>query len=82
MSYRSTIEQLKPELFYYNFNVGDYGQPGVDKETLFVSRIESILDKEHKSWPPAKKLQEQEKKDGKEEGPSSNTESPSNDSNS
>ena len=56
VSYRSTIEQLKPELFYYNFNVGDYGQPGVDKETLFVTRIEGILSKERESWPIYKQL--------------------------
>lgn len=56
VSYRSTIEQLKPELFYYNFNVGDYGQSGVDKETLFVTRVEGILSKEHESWPIYKQL--------------------------
>ena len=56
VSYRSTIEQLKPELFYYNFNVGDYGQAEVDKETLFVTRIEGILSKEHESWPIYKQL--------------------------
>ena len=56
VSYRSTIEQLRPELFYYNFNVGDYGQAGVDKETLFVTRVEGILSKEHESWPIYKQL--------------------------
>ena len=56
VSYRSTIEQLRPELFYYNFNVGDYGQAGVDKETLFVTRVEGILGKEHESWPIYKQL--------------------------
>jgi len=68
VNYRSTIEQLKPEIYYYNFNVGDYGQAGVDKESLFVSRVEQILNKEHDVWPVAKKLkdqsnQDQEKKD-------------------
>jgi hypothetical protein len=59
VSYRSTIEQLKPELYYYNFNVGDYGLAGIDKESTFVFRVEQILNKEHNSWPPIKKLQEQ-----------------------
>lgn len=59
VSYRSTIEQLKPELHYYKFNVGDYGLAGIDKESTFVSRVEQILHKERDSWPPVKKLQEQ-----------------------
>ncbi len=56
ISYRSTIEQLRPELFYYKFNVGDYGQTDIDKETLFVTRIEGILGKERESWPIYKNL--------------------------
>lgn len=59
ITYRNTIEQLKPELFYYQFNVGDYAQEGVDKETIFVSRIEQILNKEREVWPMAKKLKNQ-----------------------
>ena len=58
VNYRATSEQLKPEIHYYNFNVGPYGMPGVDKESLFISRVESILDKEHQGWPPAKKLRD------------------------
>lgn len=56
VTYRSTIEQLKPEIYYYTFNVGDYGQTGVDKETLFVTRVEGILGKEHDAWPIYKQL--------------------------
>ena len=59
VNYRSTIEQLKPEIHYYNFNVGEYGQSGVDKESLFVTRVEQILNKEHDVWPVAKKLKDQ-----------------------
>ena len=58
VSYRATQEQLKPEIHYYNFNVGPYGMAGVDKEALFISRVETILDKEHQGWPPAKKIRE------------------------
>lgn len=59
VNYRSTIEQLKPEIYYYKFNVGDYGQEGVDKESTFVSRVEQILNKEHDVWPVSKKLRDQ-----------------------
>lgn len=55
-NYRATSEQLKPEIHYYNFNVGPYGISGVDKEALFISRVEAILDKEHQNWPPTKKI--------------------------
>ena len=55
LSYRKTIEQLKPEIYYYQLHVGDYSQPGVDRETLFVSRVEGILGKEHEAWPIFKK---------------------------
>ena len=56
--YRTTYEQLKPEIYYYDFSIGPYSEAGIDKESLFVSRIESILNKEHAQWPPAKKIQE------------------------
>lgn len=57
-NYRATAEQLKPEIHYYNFNAGPYGMPGIDKESLFISRVETILDKERQGWPPAKKIRE------------------------
>jgi hypothetical protein len=58
VSYRATHEQLKPEIHYYHFNVGPYGAADADKEALFISRVETILDKEHQGWPPAKKLRD------------------------
>jgi len=61
ITYRSTYEKLKPEIHYYNFNVGEYGRPDIDKESLFVSRIEALLSAEHSQWPAAKKLEEQNK---------------------
>lgn len=57
-NYRATCEQLKPEIHYYNFSVGPYGVAGVDKEVLFISRVETILDKERQGWPPAKKIRD------------------------
>ena len=59
VNYRATHEQLKPEIFYYEFNVGPYRGEKVDKEALFISRVEAILDKEHQGWPPAKKIREE-----------------------
>lgn len=64
VNYRATYEQLKPEIYYYEFNLGPYAAAGVDKESLFVSRVEAILSAEHKQWPPAKKLQENLNKPG------------------
>ena len=58
ISYRATNEMLKPEIYYYNFSVGHYAEDGIDKETLFVSRVETILDKEHINWPVANKIHE------------------------
>jgi len=57
VTYRTTNEQLKPEIYYYQFNVGEYGKPGVDKESLFVTHVESILSKEHSNWPAYKKME-------------------------
>lgn len=60
ITYRATNELLKPELHYYHFSVGPYAEVGIDKEKLFVSRVESILDKEHVNWPAAKKLEQKD----------------------
>jgi hypothetical protein len=62
VNYRATNELLKPEIYYYNFSVGPYGEEGIDKETLFVSRVETILDKEHINWPVVKKFHEMDHK--------------------
>ena len=61
-NYRSTYEKLKPEIHYYDFNIGPYAVNGIDKESLFVTRVEAILDSEHTQWPPAKKFQETQNK--------------------
>lgn len=59
ITYRATNELLKPEIHYYRYGVGPYAEEGIDKEKLFVSRVESILDKEHVNWPAAKKLEKE-----------------------
>ncbi|MEP7168360.1 MAG: DUF4231 domain-containing protein [Bacteroidota bacterium] len=68
ITYRNTNEQLKPEFYYYEFSIGPYSAAGVDKESLFVSRVETILNKEHVQWPPAKNLQDQQNKQTSSEG--------------
>ena len=51
-NYRSTIEDLKPEWYYYLFNIKEhgYGAEGIDNETKFVENVETILKGEHKNW--------------------------------
>lgn len=58
--YRTTYEQLKPEIHYYRFAVGQYGVAGIDKESLFVERVESLLNKEHVQWMSRKNTGEQD----------------------
>ena len=55
INYRNTAEVLKPEYYYYSFGIGPYADNGVDKEALFVTRVEAVLDKEHSGWLEAKK---------------------------
>ncbi len=62
VSYRATNEQLKPEIYYYHFNVGDYGKEGADKESIFIKHVEAILSKEHDGWPIIKKMKEADEK--------------------
>ncbi len=56
ISYRNTSEMLKSEFYYYTFAVGPYADKTIERESLFVARIEGILDKEHKSWPATVKI--------------------------
>lgn len=62
ITYRSTYEKLKPEIHYYDFNIGPYGAMDIDKDSLFVTRIEAILDTEHNQWPPANNLKDNQRK--------------------
>ena len=67
VNYRATYEQLKPEIYYYEFSIGPYGVAGVDRESVFVARVEAILNAEHVQWPPAKKLEDSQGKAGTKE---------------
>ncbi|HVG16462.1 MAG TPA: DUF4231 domain-containing protein [Chitinophagaceae bacterium] len=64
ITYRTTYEKLKPEIYYYNFSIGPYSGSEVDKESLFVTRIEAMLDAEHNQWPAATKQQNDQGKAG------------------
>jgi hypothetical protein len=69
VNYRNTTEQLKPELYYYEFRVGPYAEKGINREALFVARVESILDKEHASWPASKNMQDDQEGEGEGQNP-------------
>ena len=45
------------EIYYYNFGIGPYDIDGIDKESLFVTRVEAMVDSEHTQWAASKKLQ-------------------------
>lgn len=57
ISYRTTYEKLKPEIYYYNFGIGPYGGEIINKDSIFVTRIEAILTSEHSNWPPLVKAE-------------------------
>lgn len=61
IKYRTTYELLKPEIYYYEFNIGMYGSTGTDKEGVFVTRVEAILNTEHSQWQPVSKSQDEKK---------------------
>ena len=65
VTYRRTNEELKREIYYYNFYVGPYGLPDINRESLFVMQVENILDKEHGQWAPSRQMQEELKNPGK-----------------
>jgi Protein of unknown function (DUF4231) len=58
ITYRATYEKLKPEIYYHDFAAGPYAATDIDRESLFVTRVEAILGAEHTQWPPARNLQE------------------------
>ncbi|MBK6483126.1 MAG: DUF4231 domain-containing protein [Chitinophagaceae bacterium] len=66
VTYRRTNEELKREIYYYNFYVGPYGLPDINRESLFVMQVENILDKEHGQWAPSRQMQEELKNPGKQ----------------
>lgn len=49
MNYRTICETLKKEYYLYQAEIGDYGDT-VDKEALFVERVESLISRENSLW--------------------------------
>lgn len=49
ISYRTTSETLKKEIYYYQAQIGEYGSSG-NPIQLFVSRVESLLSQENTQW--------------------------------
>jgi hypothetical protein len=49
INYRSISESLKKEKHYYEFKLCDY-HGAASPETLFVSRVESLISKENTIW--------------------------------
>ena len=48
-NYRATAERLIQEKYYYDGNVGEYGETE-NRETLFVKRVEAIFSGEGSQW--------------------------------
>jgi hypothetical protein len=67
VNYRTTAEELKPQIYYYKLDIGKYGIPGTNKEALFVETIENILNKERSSWQSIKNPTDQPSKDSLDE---------------
>ena len=48
-TYRSICETLKKEINFYNADIEEYMNCN-NKESLFVSRVENLISKEHNLW--------------------------------
>lgn len=55
MNYRSTAERLIQEKFFYDSNVAEYDE-AVDRESLFVERVEALIAGENKNWVSTQKI--------------------------
>ena len=57
-NYRATQEQLKPEIHYYNFNVGPYGAPGLIKKPFLFPGLKP-------SWIKSTRAGHRQKRSGR-----------------
>ncbi len=60
VSYRTTAETLKKELYIYRACADDYANIQ-DKEALFVQRVENLISREHTMWLDTSTSEEKEK---------------------
>lgn len=58
INYRTTCETLRKEIYYYDAGAEDYRE-GVDKEALFIERVESLISRENTLWLAAQKQSKQ-----------------------
>lgn len=58
--YRTTRETLKKEKYMYEYSVGPY-ENAIDKEKLFVERVEHEISKENTEWINIREKSKQEK---------------------
>ena len=49
ITYRTTSETLKKEIYLYQAGIGDYAN-AKDKESVFVQRVESLISQENTLW--------------------------------
>jgi len=54
ISYRTTCETLRKEIHFYESGSGAY-ESAVDREGLFVERVESLISRENTLWLAARK---------------------------
>ena len=54
INFRSTVERLIQEKYFYDANAGDYSEAS-NKETLFVERVEALLSGENTNWVSTQK---------------------------
>ena len=61
VSYRTTCETMRKEIFFYEAGIGDYKNTD-DKESLFVERAESLISRENTMWLTTLRPKEKEGK--------------------
>ncbi|UCC19838.1 MAG: DUF4231 domain-containing protein [Promethearchaeota archaeon] len=55
INYRTTVELLKKEQYYFKANANEYGTVQ-DKKALFVKRVENLISQAHTKWIDEYKL--------------------------
>ena len=58
INYRTTCETLRKEIHLFNAGIGDYADV-VDREALFVERVESLISRENTLWLTVQKQKEE-----------------------
>jgi heme/copper-type cytochrome/quinol oxidase subunit 3 len=49
LNYRAVCETLRKEFHIFNADIGDYSH-AIDKQQLFVDRVENVISREHTLW--------------------------------